>query len=135
MFCRTCRRDPLLATLDHMANWLDDRIYGLRGRLTPADEGSLWLLFLDGPRGEVILASAFADAMAHVDAQMTRNLVRILDHVPAVAVLLAVPRADGRPLPVDRQLWSDLEGHDAIPLVDLVVVGETDYWSARSAAA
>lgn len=118
-----------------MPNWLDQRVCDLRVRLTPGEDGSLWLLFLDGPQGEVILASAFDDAMAHVDAQMTRNLVRILGHVPAVAVLLAVPRADGRPLPVDRQLWSDLEEVDALSLVDLVVVGEAGYWSARRAAA
>lgn len=135
MFGRTCRRSALLFTLDRMPNWLDDRVRDLRVRLTPGDDGSLWLLFLDGPRGEVILATAVDDAMAHVDAQMTRNLIRVLGHVPAGAVLLAVPRADGRPLPVDRRLWSDLERLDALPLADLVVVGKTDYWSARRATA
>lgn len=118
-----------------MPSWLDDRLRDLRGQLTPRDEGSLWLLFLDEPRGEVLLASAFAGAMAQVDAQMTRSLVRIIGQVPAAAVLLAVPRTDGQPLAVDRRLWSDLERLDVLPLVDLVVVGESDYWSARQAAA
>ena len=114
---------------------LDNHIRGLRTQLRREDEGSLWLLFLDDPHGDVVLATSFEGAMAHVDAELTRNLVRIISHVPSAAVLLAVPRADGQPLNVDKRLWHDLEGLLTDPLIDLVVVGESSYWSARRAAA
>ena len=114
--------------------WLKVTIDEIRERLQPNDEGSLWLLFFDEPLLEPLVATAYDDAMAHVDARLTENIAKIIDAVPADAVLVAVPRRDGAPGPLDRQLWRDLGAlrHGFRPrLLDLVVVGETGHWSAE----
>lgn len=124
---------PRLIHRQRMSTWLDDRIQDMRAHLTPADEGSLWLLLLDKPLGAVVLACAVDDAMTHLDAGMASNLARIVREVPATAMLLVVPRADGRPRDVDRWLWRELQGlwPNSTDLVDLVVVGLGSYWSSR----
>jgi hypothetical protein len=117
-----------------MERWLSETINEIREKLTPSDEGSLWLLFFDEPLHEPLIASAFDDAMAHVDAQMTRNIAQIIDGAPADAVLVAVPRRDGVPRPVDRRFWQELRTllDDVSPrLLDLVVVGDARHWSAQ----
>lgn len=116
-----------------MTTWLDDRVRELRLRLDRRDEGSLWLLFLDGPSGAVVVASAVDGAMTGMDADLRNNLVSIVRDVRAAAVLLAVPRAEGRPQRADRALWRVMERGCAstTELVDLVVVGTDNYWSAR----
>ena len=114
--------------------WLSETIDEIRQRLAPGDEGSLWLLYFDEPLREPLLASAFDDAMAHVDSRLTRNIATIIEGVPVDAVLLAVPRRDGLPRAVDRQLWRDLRGllDGAGPrLLDFVVVGAARHWSAQ----
>jgi hypothetical protein len=117
-----------------MDRWLDETIDDIRERVQPGDEGSLWLLFFDEPPREPLVAAAFDDAMAHVDEQMIRNVAQIIDAAPAEAVLVAVPRRDGVPRPVDRQFWRDLREllDDVSPrLVDLVVVGVGRHWSVQ----
>ena len=117
-----------------MERWLSETIDEIRERLVPADEGSLWLLFFDEPLHEPLVASAFDGAMAHVDTQMIRNLAQIIDAAPADAVLVAVPRSDGVPRPVDRRMWRGLRARldDVSPrLLDLVVVGDDRLWSAQ----
>lgn len=103
-------------------------------RLTPSDEGSLWLLFFDDPCGEPVVASAIDGGMAHLD-EILPNLLMIIDDVGAKAVLLAVPRRSGRPQPVDRRLWRELRTVSVSPeILDLVVVGDHEHWSATKAA-
>jgi hypothetical protein len=114
--------------------WLSETIVEIRQRLQPNDEGSLWLLFFDEPLREPLVATAFDDAMAHIEGQLTRNIAHIIDGTPADAVLVAVPRRDGAPRPVDRQLWRDLRAlrNGIRPrLLDLVVVGDSRHWSAE----
>lgn len=119
-----------------MELWLSQTIDEIRDRVMPDDEGSLWLLFFDEPLCEPLVGAAFDGAMAHVDSEMTRNIALIIDTAPADAVLVAVPRRDGAPRPVDRQFWRDLRAlrDDVAPrLLDLVVVGDRQHWSAQKA--
>jgi hypothetical protein len=115
-----------------MATWLCERVSDVRVRLRPDDEGSLWLLFLDHVQGEVILATAFDGIVDPSNFQVTRGLRRIISEVPSPAVLLVVPRADGLPLAVDNELWSELTASPTpgTELVDLVVAGAETFWSA-----
>jgi hypothetical protein len=119
-----------------MSNWLDRRVRDVRMRLTPQDKDSLWLLLLEDRRGEVLVASAITEAMLHLDRGMVRNIGRIIRMVPSPAVLLVVPRVDGLPRAVDKELWLELKSAQCADteLVDLVVVGDADYWSARQAS-
>ena len=91
-----------------MSTRLSACVAELRTRLTPEDEGSLWILFLDHAEGEVIMAAAFDRAMLHIDAEMIQSLRDMICEVPASAVLLAVPRADALPLTADKELVSCL---------------------------
>lgn len=122
-----------------MGTWLDDQVVGIRQRLSPQDEDSLWVVFFvdpgPAPDGEPATAMAIDGAMAHMDGLMTQNLALIIDSVPASAALLAVPRPDGIPRAVDKQLWRDVEPllrAGSTELIDLVVVGDSGYWSARA---
>jgi hypothetical protein len=113
---------------------LRETIDGIRERLQPNDEGSLWLLFFDEPLREPVVATAFDDAMAHVDTRLTRNIAQIIDGTGSDAALVAIPRHSGTPRPVDRRLWRDLRAlRDRIQprLLDLVVVGDSRHWSAE----
>ena len=116
--------------------WLTARVAEVRRRLTPGDEGSLWILWLDAPQGEPLIAAAVDHATAELDAELLKNLAATIDEVGAAAVLLAVPRRLGVPDAVDRRLWSELHAqvHPSVEIVDLVVVGESRYWSAGKAA-
>jgi hypothetical protein len=115
-----------------MATWLCGLVSDVRARLRPDDEGSLWLLFLDQVQGEVIVATAFDSTVDPSNFEVTRGLRRIISEVPSPAVLLVVPRADGLPLAVDKELWSELNAAPTpgTEFVDLLVVGAETYWSA-----
>lgn len=117
-----------------MTSWLDDHVEAIRAHGSADDEGSLWMLLLDDPYGSPVVTSVVDDAMEHMDAHLTRNIAMILTEVGANAVLLAVPRQSGRPYDVDRRLWADLQSMVRPPpeILDLVVVGDQAYWSARS---
>ncbi|MDP9220789.1 MAG: hypothetical protein M3P23_09640 [Actinomycetota bacterium] len=120
-----------------MPTWLDERVSEVRQRLTTGDEASLWLLLFDDPSAAPVLAPVIEDAMSHMDADMARSVAIVINGVPAKAVLLAVPRRTGSPCRADRQLWLDLQHLVREPpeLLDLIVVGDTEYWSARGATA
>lgn len=117
-----------------MQTRLDDRVTEVRRKLTPTDEAP-WVLLFDDPADAPLTAMAVADALAHMDDEMTRNLAHIIDEVPANAAVLVAPRDDGSPRAADRQLWEDLDVEPCgtkTQLLDLVVVGERGYWSARA---
>jgi hypothetical protein len=118
-----------------MSTWLSACVADVRTRLTEEDEDSLWLLFLDHAEGEVIMATAFDRAMVHVDAEMARNLWHLIRRIPAAAVLLVVPRGEGLPCKADLDLWQQLGQRRDTKVIDLVVVGQTNYWCARRASA
>lgn len=115
-----------------MDMWLADRVAEIRTRLMPGDEGSLWILWLDGPQGEPVLACGIEGAMAELDDELVKNLATTIEEVGAAAVLLAVPRRVGVPDAVDRRLWSELRAQvrASVKIVDLVVVGKSQHWSA-----
>jgi hypothetical protein len=118
-----------------MSDWLGTCVREVRTRLTEDDEGSLWVLFLDRPGGEVLTAVAFDDAMEHIDAAMTGNLQRLINAVSAPAVLLVVPRVDGQPGNSEIELWQRLSGSRCLDteLIDLLAVGKDNHWSANKA--
>jgi hypothetical protein len=114
--------------------WIDDRVDEVRSLATENDEGSLWIMLFEDPHGEPVLATTVDDAMAHLDEVLLRNLAWILGELPAKAALLLIPRTDGLPRPMDRQLWQELNRRvdGTIELLDLVVVGPSRYWSAQA---
>jgi hypothetical protein len=112
-----------------MDAWLTARLSEIRERLTPADEGSLWLLAFDDPTGKPVLAVAIADAIRHLDDSFVRNLVRVTDGIGARAVMFVVPRRTGQPHDGDHRLWQDLQQADTLVL-DLLVVAPSNHWSA-----
>jgi hypothetical protein len=117
-----------------MRTWLDERVDELRTLATPDDEGSLWIMLVEDPHGAPVMATTVDDAMAHLDEVLLRNLAWILGELSAKAALLLIPRPDGRPRPVDRQLWRELNRRvqGTIELLDLVVVGPSRYWSVQA---
>lgn len=118
-----------------MTTWLDERVAEIRGGRTPGDEGSLWMIFLDAPRGRPLLASVVDNAMAHMEEVMKRNLAWIFDSTGSTAILLAVIRSDGQPRLADRQLWPDLRSRvKDVELVDLLVIGDAGYCSAAGSS-
>lgn len=118
-----------------MSDWLGTCVHEVRTRLTEDDEGSLWILFLDRPEGEVLTAVAFDGAMEQIDATMTDNLQRLITAVSAPAVLLVVSRIDGQPRSSDIELWQRFSGSRCLDteLIDLLTVGKDNYWSANNA--
>lgn len=115
----------------------DDRVLQIREHLTPADEGALWVAFSDDPYGEPVLTVAVADALVQMDSHMITNLATIIRQVDPKAVLLVVPRRAGEPLAEDRDLWTEITrtlDDTSIEVLDLLVVGQTEVWSARDAA-
>jgi hypothetical protein len=98
------------------------------------DEGSLWIMLFEDLHGPPVMATTVVDAMAHLDEILLRNLAWILGELPAKAALLLIPRTDGRPQPVDSQLWPELKRRvqGTIELLDLVVVGPAAYWSVQA---
>lgn len=115
---------------DDVRKFYDGVVAELRGLLDDTDEGSLWTLLLDGD--EVLLATAIAGGVRPDDAQYCDNLAWTLDRSGAPAVLLVVPRRDGRATPEDGALWRRLSAAaEPYPVVlrDLLVVG-ADSWTS-----
>jgi hypothetical protein len=108
----------------------------LRSLASHDDEGSLWIMLFEDPHAAPVMATTVDDAMANLDEVLLSNLARILGGLPAKAALLIIPRDDGRPRPVDRRLWSEVNArvHGPIELLDLIVVGRSSYWSAQTAS-
>jgi hypothetical protein len=121
---------------EQMQTWIDERVAELRSLASHDDEGPLWIMFFDDPHGAPVMATTVDDAMAHLDQVLLRNLAWILGELPAKAALFLIPRDDGQPRPVDRQIWSELNArvHGPIELLDLIVVGASSYWSAQTAS-
>src|SRR4051812_8651392 len=103
----------------------------LRTRITPADEGSIWALYLDADH-RPLLATAADDGLAQLDEQAIRTLAYVLGNVGADAVVVALPRSEGRPYDADRRLYRTLRAlmvPDRTELLDLVVIGSACWWS------
>jgi hypothetical protein len=114
--------------------WIEDRVDEVRSLASHDDEGSLWIMLFEDPHGAPVMATTVDDAMAHLDEVLLHNLAWILGELPAKAALLLIPRNDGRPKPVDRWLWAELNArvHGPIELLDLAVVGRASHWSVQA---
>src|SRR5436189_4002921 len=115
-----------------MDGWLDECVAQVRGRMSSADEGSLWTLFFADPAGEPIVASAVEQAMNEMDLVLLRRLAEVATGVGATACLFAIIRRDGRPRTEDRKTWRDLQvllRNGSTTLLGVVVVGETSWWA------
>lgn len=117
-----------------MTEWLDEQVAGIRARLTPADEGALLVLFCSDPEGEVLVAVSIDDFTDNYSAELLDGLAAILNRLGVESVLLATARRSGRPSEVDVRLWREIAPllDPPIELIDLVVVGDDTYWSART---
>lgn len=104
-------------------------------RACPADlpEGTIRLLFIrDG--GRVGLVQTPHETANDADQFLALYLERMITDVKAPGVVVAVHRFAGRPTYADRQLWTMLGPRiEPTPtsLLDLIVVGATQVWSAR----
>lgn len=130
-----CARQPAMATAGRepvrVSAWLDERAVEIRAHTSSDDEGALWLLFFQDPHGTPIIATAIDGAMAELDAALLQHIAMIIDDGPWKAVLLVVPRAVGAPLAIDRELLPRIRALTrSTHVIDVVVVGESTYWSA-----
>jgi DNA repair protein RadC len=97
-------------------------------------EGELVAVFLD-PRLRPLLTATVGEGMDNVDELFLRHLEAMVADMEVAAVLFAVSRMSGSATRLDRLLWRELKARLAsspTELVDLLVVGETRYWSAAS---
>ena len=120
-----------------MDNWREERAREIRTALQHGDEGSLWVVFFDDPRGAPLLAAPLEGAMGKIDRQFTVNLAMLINEVGSRAVLIAIPRSQGAPVESDYRLWRQLRellAPSPIDLLDLLVVGPRSAWSVREAS-
>jgi hypothetical protein len=108
---------------------LETFVADVRDRATPADEGSVWALFLaaDGRR---LLATTVTEQRGDPHA-----LAYLLSHVGAAAVVIAVYRHTGAPLEADRALHRSLRtllAAESTRLRDVLVVGAFGWQSLSS---
>jgi len=127
---------PTSYTKARRPHWLDDRMNDLRRQLSPADDESLCLLFLERLDQPTIVVTVVPSAMRQMDTALTAGIAHVIDTVPARAVLLVVPRRHGTTQAVDRKLWDDLHAGCRRPqsLMDLIVMGRRCHTSTRWAA-
>lgn len=99
-------------------------------------DGDLMLVYLDAA-GVPLLTLDVDEGTRHLDELFLRYVVALVVDLRLPAVVVAVPRRTGRPTRSDRWLWRELQrrlaGEERTQLVDLVVVGEDRWWSARRA--
>ena len=109
-------------------------VAGVRDQLSAEHEGSIWAVFLD-QTDRPVLATSVDDGTRCLDESGTHQLGYLLGNVGAAAVVVAVPRREGRPFEADRRLYNRLRvlmaGSPTL-LVDLLVVGDDDIASVGS---
>jgi hypothetical protein len=96
--------------------------------------GSLNAVFVDDG-GQVVLRVNISEGTAHVDELFLQHVVMLTSDVGVAGVTFVISRADGRPTRIDRLLWRELSKRlagAATQLLDVVVVGEEQWWSAAS---
>jgi DNA repair protein RadC len=112
----------------------------VRARWSARTDGDLMLVFVDA-EGVPLLTLDVDEGTRHLDELFLRHVTTLILDIGLPAVVLAVPRAAGRPTRVDRRLWRELTarlGGATTQLLDLLVVGDATWWSAtlrRPAAA
>lgn len=97
-------------------------------------DGGLLSIFLNRER-RILLTIEIGEGTRHVDELFLRHLVAVVTDIGVADVVLAVTRAAGRPTRVDKLLWRELSARLAgttTGLLDVMVVGESRWWSAAS---
>jgi DNA repair protein RadC len=100
-------------------------------------DGALLAVFLSA-ESQILLTVAVGEGTHHVDELFLRHLVAVVVDIGVAEVVLAVARASGRPTRIDKLLWRELfDRLDGAPttLLDVVVVGESRWWSAARTTA
>jgi hypothetical protein len=106
-------------------------------RCRGSSDGALLGVFLNRRR-QILLTIEIGEGMHHVDELFLRHLVAVITDIGVADVVFAVTRDNGRPTRVDKLLWRELgERLDgtATALLDVIVVGESRWWSASSGRA
>jgi DNA repair protein RadC len=104
----------------------------VRDRAQP--DGALLGVFLDAAH-RIVLCAPIDEGTGDVDELFLRHLVAIVTDIAVAAVVFAVARPSGRPLRVDKLLWRELSARldtSTTRLLDVIVVGEHQQWSAAS---
>lgn len=108
----------------------------VRDRWRDGVDGDLMLIYLDAC-GVPLLTLDVDEGTRHLDELFVRYVVMLIVDLRLPGVVVAVPRRVGRPTRSDRGLWRELRknvaGDDRTQLVDLVVVGDQQWWSAAGA--
>lgn len=94
------------------------------------DDGRHWLLFVRNNR----FALAVDVDEATVEPGWQRSVASALRGFRTTGLVLAIPRTDGRPTPEDLDLWQVMQVGmlcSRITPLDLVIVGERGFWSAK----
>lgn len=99
-------------------------------------DGTIRLLFVrDGGRVGLVQTPQETACTDSADQFLAGYLEVMITDVAAPGVVVAVHRGDGRPSHADRQLWAMLSTRlepASTLLLDLVIVGPSQVWSARS---
>jgi hypothetical protein len=85
--------------------------------------------------GRAVLRVEIGEGTTNVDELFLRHLVMLTADVGVPGVRFVISRADGRPTRVDKLLWRELQQRlvdSTTRLLDVIVVGQTCWWSART---
>jgi hypothetical protein len=108
------------------AGWYERVVADLRDKIGPDDEATVWVLFVDEERHLRVGMAIESDGRV-LGAPEFDSLTEIIDDIDPPAVLIAVSRVSGEPLPADRQLRQEMRGRLAAltraELIDVLVVG------------
>jgi hypothetical protein len=97
-------------------------------------DGSLTVVFVDDAES-VILRVDIGEGTAYVDELFLRHLVMLTADVGVPGAAFVIRRSDAQPRRTDRRLWHELStrlAESSTELLDLVVVGDDEWWSAAS---
>jgi hypothetical protein len=97
-------------------------------------DGSLTAVFTD-VAGRVVLRVEIGEGTTNVDELFLRHLVMLTADVGVPGVRFVICRPDGRPTRIDKLLWRELQvrlADSTTQLLDVVVVGESSWWSAKT---
>lgn len=114
-------------------SWYDAVADEVRGHCRDADEGTTWVLFIDGD-GQTFIGMAIerGDEIGdEIGAAEYDGLAQVIDEIGPPAVVVAVTREEGEPLAADWQLWQQLRARltGGTELIDVLVVGRHSWWA------
>ena len=110
-------------------SWYDVVADEVRGHCRADDEGTTWVLFVDGD-GQTFIGMAIEPGGEIGEAEYD-GLAQVIDVIGPPAVVVAVTREEGEPLAADWQLWEQLRERltDGTELIDVIVIGRHSWWA------